>query len=93
MNHKHGTRQRKVWRKLHLAIDESGEIIAATLTTHSISDVSQVPDLLAEIEAPIDTFYGDSGGYDHQGTDSAIGKRRENHFLLQPHDGCRGKSF
>ncbi|MES2608418.1 MAG: transposase [Pseudomonadota bacterium] len=72
MNYKHGTRQRKAWRKLHLAIDGSGEIIAASLTTHSISDVSQVPDLLAEIEAPIDTFYGDSGGYDHPGTYDAL---------------------
>ena len=78
MNHKHGTRQRKVWRKLHLAIDESGEIIAASLTTHSISDVSQVPGLLAEIEAPIDIFYGDSGGYDHQGTYDALDAHEEN---------------
>ncbi|MES2607551.1 MAG: transposase [Pseudomonadota bacterium] len=61
MNHKHGTKQRKFWRKLHLAINEDGEILSATLTTHHESDVSQVPNLLAEIDSPIDTFYGDAG--------------------------------
>ena len=78
MSHKYGTRQRKFWRKLHLAIDGSGEIIAASLTTHSTSDVSQVPDLLAEIEAPIDTFYGDSGGYDYLGTYDALDTHEHN---------------
>ena len=68
MNHKHGTKQRKVWRKLHLAVNEDGEILSATLTTHHESDVSQVPDLLKQIDTPIDAFYGDAGGYDHPGT-------------------------
>lgn len=72
MNHKHGTKQRKVWRKLHLAINEDGEILSATLTTHHESDVSQVPDLLSKIDTPIDAFYGDSGGYDHPGTYAAL---------------------
>ena len=72
MNHKHGTKQRKVWRKLHLAINEAGEILSATLTTHHESDVSQVPYLLSKIETPIDAFYGDAGGYDHPGTYSAL---------------------
>ena len=37
----------------------------------TLSDVSQVPDLLKPIETPIDAFYGDSGGYDHPGTYAA----------------------
>ena len=68
MNTKHGTKQRKVWRKLSLAIDDDGEILSSTLTTHEVSDVSQVPDLLKEIDAPIDEFMGDAGGYDHAKT-------------------------
>lgn len=68
MNHKHGTRQRKVWRKRHLAMNEDGEILSATLTTHHESDVSQVADLLSKIDTPIDAFYGDTGGYYHPGT-------------------------
>lgn len=65
MNMKHGTRQRKVWRKLHLIIRSDGEILASTLTTHDFSDVSQVPHLLKEIDEPISECLGDSGGYDH----------------------------
>ena len=72
MNLKHGTRLRKVWRKLHLAIDEDGEILSATLTTHDESDTSQVADLLSRIETQIDEFIGDSGGYDHKATYDAI---------------------
>ena len=68
MNTKQGTKQRKVWRILNLAIDDDGEILSSTLTTHEVSDVSQVPDLLEEIDAPIDEFMGDAGGYDHAKT-------------------------
>lgn len=75
MNHKHGTRLRKVWRKLHLAIDEDGEILSATLTTHDASDKSQVAELLNKIELPIDEFIGDAGGYDHNSTYEAIESR------------------
>ena len=75
MNLKHGTRLRKVWRKLHLAVDEDGEILSAILTTHDESDTSQVADLLSQIESPIDEFIGDSGGYDHKTTYDAIEAR------------------
>ncbi len=68
MNTKHGTKQRKVWRKLNIAIDDEGEILSSTLTTHEVSDVSQVPDFLEEIDVPIDEFMGDAGGYDHAKT-------------------------
>ncbi len=71
MNHKHGTKQREVWRKLHLAINKDGEILSITLTTHHESDVSQAPDLLSKIETPIDAFYGNAGRYDHPGTYAA----------------------
>lgn len=72
MNTKHGTKQRKVWRKLHLVINETGEILDSTLTTHDLSDVSQLPDLLENIDEPIDELIGDSGGYDHKLTYETI---------------------
>jgi Transposase DDE domain len=75
MNLKHGTRLRKVWRKLHLAIDEDGEILSATITTHDESDTSQVAELLSKIESPIDEFIGDAGGYDHKTTYDALEAR------------------
>jgi hypothetical protein len=71
MNHKHGTRQRKVWRKLHLCINEYGEILSATLTSHIESDTGQVGDLLETIEGPVSELIGD-GGYDSPSTYEAL---------------------
>src|SRR3954466_10632485 len=40
---KHGTKARRSWRKLHLGRDaDTGQIVAATLTTHDVDDGSQV---------------------------------------------------
>jgi hypothetical protein len=71
MNHKHGTRQRKVWRKLHLCINEHGEILSAALTSHIESDTGQVGDLLETIEGPVSELIGD-GGYDSPSTYEAL---------------------
>ena len=71
MNHKHGTRQRKVWRKLHLCLNEDGDILSATLTCHTHSDTRQVGDLLGDVEGPISEFLGD-GGYDSPSTYQAL---------------------
>ena len=32
-NYKHGTRQRKIWRKLHIGVTDDGNIIAGEVTT------------------------------------------------------------
>jgi len=58
MSHKHGTKQRKVWRKLHLCIDEAGEILSSTLTCHTVSNISQVEELIKEIKVPIKEMLG-----------------------------------
>jgi hypothetical protein len=47
---KHGVRGRRTWRKLHLAVDAAtSTIVAATLTTTSAGDSSQVGPLLEQI--------------------------------------------
>jgi hypothetical protein len=76
MNYKHGTRQRKVWRKLHIAI-EDGEILAHTLTIHTISDTAEVSPLVEQIDSPISEALGD-GGYDHTATYASIDKHNAN---------------
>ena len=44
---KHGTKTRRSWRKLHIAVDaDIGQIEAATLTTSDVEDASQVSALL-----------------------------------------------
>lgn len=65
------TKTRKSWRKLHIAIDEQGFIIASDLTCHNVSDCAEVPVLLKQIEVPIDTILAD-GAYDQIITYKAI---------------------
>jgi len=61
---KHGYTKRRTWRKLHLGVDEStGYIYASLLTENSADDAAQVPDLLEQIQEPIERFSGD-GAYD-----------------------------
>lgn len=58
------TCRRKTWRKLHLSINpETQEIMAEVLTTRSKVDAESVPELLKQVDQPIDKFYGD-GAYD-----------------------------
>lgn len=78
MSFKHGTRQRKVWRKLHLCIDEAGEILSSNLTCHQISDTNEVDDLLKAVDAPIQEVLGD-GGYDHRATYQALDAHQARH--------------
>lgn len=65
---KHGVKSSRKWRKLHFAIDaDSGEIIAETLSDQNTSDISQMPDMLGQIDRPIASFMGD-GAYDSDRT-------------------------
>lgn len=61
---KYGAGKHRTWRKLHLAINpETQEIVAETLTENSVTDATETPALLAQIDSPIDEFRGD-GAYD-----------------------------
>lgn len=60
----HGKSKRRTWRKLHLAINpDTQEIEAEVLTAAGGHDADQVENLLDQIDAPVDAFYGD-GAYD-----------------------------
>src|SRR3978361_1421171 len=51
---KHGANARRMWRKLHLAVDAaSGMIVAQMLTDQDADDPSQVAPLLDQIDSPI----------------------------------------
>lgn len=60
----HGKSKRRTWRKVHLTVDpDTHEIIAEVLTENSGHDADQVEPMLAQIDQPVETFYGD-GSYD-----------------------------
>jgi Transposase DDE domain len=68
---KHGEKKRKNWKKLHLGVDDQGQIIASTVTGSNEQDPSQVPELLTQIEGAIAYFVGD-GIYDQGPVYSAV---------------------
>ena len=72
---KHG-RQRRQWRKLHLAVDaDTGEIAAHVLTEGHADDAAQVPGLLGQVEGVIASVTAD-GAYDGEPTYAAAAARQ-----------------
>ena len=68
---KHGTKTRCAWRNLHIGLNaETGEIVAADLTTNDVDDASQVGSLLGQVAGPVASFT-DDGAYDHDDDGSA----------------------
>ena len=74
---KHGGTCRRVWRKVHLAVDESTlEVRAVEVTGSHIGDAPVLPDLLGQI--PADETLGSvtaDGAYDTRGCHDAIAGR------------------
>ena len=61
---KHGGRDRRTWRKLHLAVDpDTGEVLASALTAAEEGDASRVGPLPGQIATPIAAVLAD-GAYD-----------------------------
>ena len=74
---KHGGSRRRVWRKIHLGIDEETlEIRAVEVTSSNVGDAPMLPDLLSQIPAgeEIATVTAD-GAYDTRACHDAIAAR------------------
>ena len=66
------TRKRHSWRKLHLGLDlVSGEIVCSELTTDEVGDPTALPDLLDQVDSPVDLFLAD-GAYDGEPTSDLL---------------------
>lgn len=69
---KHGAKTRRSWRKLHIGMDaNTGDIVAAALTTNDVDDASQVGPLLDQMEGPVASLTGD-GAYDQDSVYRAV---------------------
>ena len=89
---KHGADKRRVWRKVHLAIDaDSHEVRAVEMTDHRHSDGQILPDLLAQLPEgeQIELISGD-GAYDTRAVYAAAASR-EAALLVPPRRN--GKSW
>lgn len=85
---KHGTDgKRRVWRKLHLAVDtNTHEIIAAELSLSNVTDAEVLPNLLKQTRRKIVEISGD-GAYDTKAFYEAIRIKRAV-ALIPPRDGA-----
>jgi hypothetical protein len=81
---KHGTKTRRSWRKLHIAVDaDTGRIAAATVTTNDIDDASQVGSLLDQVDRPVASFTAD-GAYDQDGVYGEVMSRNPEASVIVP---------
>ena len=81
---KHGTKTRRAWRKRHIGMDaDTGEIVAATLTTNDVDDASQIGPLLDQVETPLISFTGD-GAYDQDSVYGAVTERDPDAVVVVP---------
>jgi len=76
LEQKHKTkRKRRSWRKLHLGLDlVSGEIVCSDLTKDDVGDPTALPDLLDQVDGPVDLFLAD-GAYDGEPTSKLLAAR------------------
>jgi hypothetical protein len=82
---KHDVQARRTWRKLHLAIDEHHQVLACELTTPEVGDTTAIPDLLAQITTPFETFMGD-GAYDGEPVSQVVlAKQPDAQVIVPPH--------
>ena len=81
---KHGTRTRRSWRKLHIGVDaDTGQIVAATLTTKDVDDGAEVGPLLDQVAASVSSFTAD-GAYDQEGVSAAVAERHPEALIIVP---------
>ncbi|SFF27960.1 Transposase DDE domain-containing protein [Sulfitobacter brevis] len=76
LEQKHKTkRKRRSWRKLHLGLDlVSGQIVCSDLTQDDVGDPTALPDLLDQVDGPVDLFLAD-GAYDGERTSDLLAAR------------------
>jgi Transposase DDE domain len=71
-------------RKLHIGVDaDSGQIVAAALTTNDVDDGTQVGTLLDQIDDPIASFTAD-GAYDQDRVYGEIAERHPDAAVIVP---------
>src|SRR5690242_14859983 len=81
---KHGTKTRRSWRKLHLGVDaDTGQIVAAALTTPDVDDGAQIGPVLDQVAGPVVSFTGD-GAYDQEGVYARVAQRHPEAEVIVP---------
>ena len=87
---KHGGPKRRVWRKIHLGIDEETlEVRAVEVTTSNVGDAPMLPELLAQIPSAQDLgSVTADGAYDTRKCHDAIAARGA-HAIIPPRKNAK----
>ncbi len=91
----HGYSKRRTWKKLHISIDEDGEIRAVELTGNNMDDAAMAESLLEGDKNRLESVTGD-GGYDKEkvyrqldGNVRAVIPPQKN-ARIKRHGNCKG---
>lgn len=84
----HGYSKRRTWKKIHIAVDEEGEIRAEDMTVNDTHDSEAVPELFSQESAKIEVFAGD-GAFDTAGVYTACQRREVARILIPPRHSAR----
>ncbi len=72
---KHGAEKRRVWRKLHLAVDPvTHDIVAAEVSLENVHDAEVLPTLLNPLRRKLGHVYAD-GAYDSKASHRLISRK------------------
>lgn len=72
---KHGAEKRRVWRKLHLAVDSATQdIVAAEVSLENVHDAEVLPTLLNPLRRKLGHVYAD-GAYDSKASHQLISRK------------------
>lgn len=85
---KHGADKRRGWKKIHVFIDDDGEVRATEITDEDTADATMVESLLAQETATIDWFGGD-GAYDKQRVYAELERREVAQVAIPPQKNAR----
>ena len=81
---RHGTKTRRSWHKLHVGLDaDTGQIVAAVLTTKDIDDGAEVGPLLDQVPGPVVSFTAD-GAYDQNRVYAGVAERYPEAAVVVP---------
>ncbi len=84
---KHGQERRRIWRKLHLAVDsKTHEIICADLSRHNVTDSEAFPGLIRQTHRKIRAASAD-GAYDTRLCHDEL-RRKKISALIPPRKGA-----
>lgn len=84
----HGTNKHQLWRKLHIAMDADNQtILAATMTESVRLDGNYLPELINQINDPINQITGD-GAYDKKNCYEVAYKRNAKPVFPPQYNAC-----